>query len=97
VEKQVADIQSWLTEKNGVKQTIEAIRSLDAWEHEDWPATDLYENTSVSERRVRDCLEDLADEGYIEFEGKWGQGLPKYYSNLCLEDAGDFGHVEFCA
>ncbi|WP_254767570.1 hypothetical protein [Salinilacihabitans rarus] len=97
VEKQIAGIHSWLTEKNGMRDTIEAIRSLEGWEDGIWKATDLYDRTSISDRRVRDCLEDLTEEGYIEFEGKWGRGTPKHYSNICLEDAGQFGHVEFSA
>lgn len=95
VEKQIAWIQSWLTEKDGMKDTIEAIRSLDGWKHKEWSTTALYDHTSVSNRWVRECLGYLADEGYIKFEGKWGQGTPKHYTNICLEDAGNFGHVEF--
>ena len=95
VEKQIADIHSWLTEKNGMRDTIKAIRSLEGWRNEIWKAPELYDQISISNRRVRDCLENLVEEGYIKFEGKWGRGGPKHYSNICLEDAGHFGHVEF--
>jgi len=95
VEKQIADIHSWLTEKNGMRDTIEAILSLEGWRDEMWKATDLYDRTSISNRHVRNRLDDLAEEGYIEYEGKWGRGTPKHYSNNYLEDAGQFGHVEF--
>ena len=95
VEKQSPKIHAWLTEKNGMRDTIEAIRSIEGWKQETWKATDLYDRTSISERHVRNRLDDLADEGYIEFEGKWGRGNPKHYSDICLDDTGRFGHVEF--
>lgn len=95
VEKQIPRIQAWLTEKDGMRDTIEAIRSLEKTRDETWKATDLYDRTSISNRHVRNRLDNLAEEGYIEYEGKWGRGSPKHYSNNCLEDAGQFGHVEF--
>ena len=95
VEKQIPRIQAWLTEKDGMRDTIEAIRSLEKSRDETWKATDLYDRTSISNRHVRNRLDNLAEEGYIEYEGKWGRGSPKHYSNNCLEDAGQFGHVEF--
>lgn len=95
MEKQSARIESWLTEKNGVKETIEAVRSLDECERKEWSATQLYDYVTIPERRVRDCIDNLVDSDYIKFEGKWGQGSAKHYSNISLEDAGEFGHVEF--
>jgi hypothetical protein len=95
VETQIAEIDAWLTEKNGMIETIEAIQSLDGWRHKEWPATALYGNVSISNRQVRNRLDDLAEEDYIHFEGCSGQGGSKHYTNICLEDAGRFGHVEF--
>jgi len=97
VEKQIIDedVQSWLTEKNGMKDTIDAIRSLDGWKDTVWKSTELYDHVSTSNRNVRNRLDDLVEAGYISFEGKWGHGTPKHYTNICLEDAGCFGHVEW--
>jgi len=95
IETQIADIDAWLTEKDGMIDTIEAIQSLDGWRHKEWPATALYDHVSISGHQVRNRLDVLAEEGYIHFEGRWGQGKSKHYTNICLEDAGQFGHVEF--
>jgi len=95
VEKQVPSIQSWVTKEDGIRDTIEAIRSLEGWKHTEWRATALYDHTSVTEKQVRNCLEDLADAEYIECRGKKGQGNALHYANCRLEEAGSFGHVEF--
>ena len=95
IETHIADIQSWNTEKDGMKDTIDAIQSLEEWKHVVWSSTSLYDNTSISNYWVRDRLDDLVDQGYINFEGRQGQGGTKHYTNICLGSAGSFGHVEF--
>jgi len=98
VEKQIPSIQSWIKEDDkthGMRDTIDAIHSVEGWSTHEWRATSLYDGVSVSDKWVRDCLDDLTDYGYIKFEGKKGQGQPKHYTNICLEDAGNFGHVDF--
>lgn len=96
VEKKIPTIQSWLSGKKGMKKTIKAIRTLEGWQHRIWKATELYDLVAeIEPHTVRDRLDDLAEQGYIEFQGKKGQGNSKHYTNLCLDDAGSFGHVEF--
>lgn len=95
VKKRIPEVQSWTTGKQGMKDVIEAIKSLEGWRDDEWRATALYDYTSIGERQVRDCLEDLADAGYIECCGKKGRGNALHYSNDHLDKAGTFGHVEF--
>jgi len=96
VKKEIPSIHSWTRAKGGMQKTAEAITELNDWQNCEWKSTDLYPHLAELKRRtVRNCLDNLADEGYIKFEGKWGQGTPKHYTNICLEDAGRFGHLEF--
>lgn len=95
VEKQILEIDSWQTQKDGVPQVIEAIRSLSSWEDDVWKSTDLYGLTELSDRQVRSHLDSLADSGYIERLGKKGTGNTLHYANVCLDEAGVYGHVEF--
>lgn len=96
VEKQMPTIQSWIGNKKGKRKTVEAILELDDWQNCVWKATEVYPHVpEIHERTVRNCLDYLADEGYIELLGQWGRGEPSHYSNLNLEDASRFGQVEF--
>lgn len=96
VEKKIPDIQSWIRGKSGKRKTVEAILELNSWQDRDWKTTEVYPHVSgLTKHTVRNCLDYLAEEGYIEFQGKRGQGQPKHYANICLEDADRFGHVEF--
>lgn len=96
VEKHLPDIQSWIGDKRGKQRTVEAILKLNDWQDCVWETTEVYPHVSeIGNRAVRNCLDYLVEEGFIEFEGKWGRGTPSHYSNICLEDAGRFGNVEF--
>lgn len=95
VEKLNTDIHAWLTKKNGMRDVIEAIQSLDEWRVREWKATELYSLTNVGKRHVRNCLARLCEQGYIENCGKKGQGGAIHYANRCLDKSGEFGHVEF--
>ena len=95
VEKQIPEIKSWQTQKDGVPKVIEAIRSLSSWKNEGWRSTDLYDLTELGDRQVRYHLDSLADSGYIERLGKIDTGNTLHYANVRLDDAGVYGHVEF--
>lgn len=96
VEKQIPTIQSWIGNKKGKRKTVQAILELDDWQNCVWKATEVYPHVpEIHERTVRNCLDYLADEGYIELLGQWGRGNPSHYRNVRLEDAGRFGQVEF--
>lgn len=96
VERQILDIHSWIRGEKGMRKTVEAIPQLEGWQRRVWKATELYPLIpELDEHTVRDRLDDLVEEGYINLEGKWGQGNAKHYKNISLEDAGRFGHVEF--
>jgi hypothetical protein len=95
VEKQIPEIHSWQTEKNGMRDVIGAIRSLDAWDSREWKATELYDHTSIVDKQVRNCLEKLDGQNYIVNCGSKGQGGALHYADHRLNEAGEFGHVEF--
>jgi hypothetical protein len=98
VEENIPDIQPWTTtgqKKHGMRDTIDAIQTLDGWHHREWKATELYDHAEITDKTVRNRLEDLDDQGYIECRGKKGQGGALHYIDLCLDNAGSFGHVEF--
>lgn len=94
-ERRIPEIDAFLTEKEGMRDVIVAIRSLEEWRSREWKATELYECASVSEKQVRNCLEKLVEYGYLEPRGKKGQGGALHYANAHLQDAGHFGEVEF--
>lgn len=95
LEKQIPEIYAWQTEKDGMRDVIDAIQSLDWWKRKEWKATELYNSTTSSDKQVRNCLATFVDQGYIINCGKKGQRGALHYANECLEDSGWFGHVEF--
>lgn len=98
VEKQVPEIHPWTGFKKGMLKTVRAIPEVDNWQSSVWKSTDVYPYVSgISNRTVRNCLDSLVEEGYLESEDERSQGGTNHYSNSYLEDAGSFGHVEFPA
>jgi hypothetical protein len=96
VEIQIPDIHSWTRRKEGMRKTVEAIREIEDWRTRLWKTTDVYPQVSeIKNRTVRNCLDTLTEQEYIEFTGTEGRGQKKCYKNLTLEEAGHFGNVEF--
>lgn len=96
VETEIPEIHSWTRGKEGISKTIEAITEIDDWQSCVWKTTEVYPNVSrIKKRTVRNCLDTLTEQGYIEYTGRVGRS--KSFRNICLEHAGLFGHVEFPA
>ncbi|GGI95123.1 hypothetical protein GCM10008995_01590 [Halobellus salinus] len=93
-EKRLVDIDSWITQKNGMIQVIGTIQSLDDWETREWKVSDVADQVDVSKRSAREHLKTLVDHGYLASRTA-GQGGAYHFSNVRLEEAGEYGHVEF--
>lgn len=92
--KRLASVDSWITQKNGMKQVINAIYNLDDWHSQKWKVGEVSDRVTISERYVRKHLKTLVKHEYLDSR-RGGTGNAFHFSNLCLENAGKYGHVEF--
>jgi DNA-binding transcriptional ArsR family regulator len=93
-EKRLVDIDSWITQKNGMRKVIEAIQDLDGWKTREWKVSEIAERVSISARSAREHLKTLVEQGYLTSRTA-GRGGAFHFSNVCLEEAGKYGHVDF--
>ncbi len=93
-EKRIVSVDSWMTQEDGMKQVIDAILGLDAWDSREWKTGDIAERVSISARYAREHLKNLVEQGYLE-SWQGGRGNALHFSNVCVEEASEYGHVEF--
>lgn len=93
-EKRLVSVDSWISQKNGMQQVIEAIYTLDDWQIREWKTGEIADRVTISERYARKHLKTLVEQGYLESRTA-GRGGAFHFSNICLEKAGEYGHVEF--
>ncbi|MBV0924604.1 hypothetical protein KTS45_10380 [Halomicroarcula limicola] len=93
-EKRIVSVDSWMTQKDGMKQVIEAIRELDKRDIRDWKTGDVADRVSIHARYTREHLKNLVEQGYLE-SWQGGRGNAFHFSNVCVEEAPEYGYVEF--
>lgn len=93
-EKRFVSVNSWMTQKDGMKQVIEAIQELEDWQTQEWKTGDVAPCVFIKERTTREHLKTLVEQGYLD-SWQGGQGNAHHFSNVCLEEAPEYGHVEF--
>lgn len=93
-EKRLVSVNSWMSQKNGMRRVIEAIYALDDWRIREWKTGEIADRVSISERQAREHLKTLVEQGYLD-SWRGGRGNALHFSNLHLEDTGEYGHVEF--
>ncbi|WP_049915161.1 hypothetical protein [Natrialba taiwanensis] len=93
-EKRIVSVDSWMTQENGMKQVIEAIRELNERDIREWKTGDVADRISIYARYTREHLKNLVEQGYLE-SWQGGRGNAFHFSNVCIEEAPEYGHVEF--
>lgn len=96
-EKRPVSVDSWMTQKDGMRQVIEAIYDLDDWRTREWKVGEIADSVSIVPKSARKHLKTLVEHGYLDSRkaGRGGGGGAWHFSNVCLEEAPEYGHVEF--
>jgi len=93
-EKRLVSVDSWMTQRDGMKQVIEAIYDFDDWRTREWKVGEIADRVTISDRYTREHLKTLVEHGYLDSRTA-GRGGAYHFSNVSLEVAPEYGHVEF--
>lgn len=93
-EKRLVSVDSWMTQKNGMRQVIESIRNFNSWKTREWKVGEVADSVTISEKYTREHLKTLVEHGYLDSR-KAGRGGAFHFSNIRLEEAQKYGHVDF--